>query len=118
MMFAKNRQGRGFVLLLGSALFLLSGCIFQQPYYGAVHFNSVPKGAEVVNLEDDASLGMTPVTVTWESEDGNPEKITVEFIKNGYQREITSFWINMRHRSREAAGTELQPVTAELKKRN
>ena len=104
------------VYLLCGIVALLPGCS-SKPHYGAVQFNSIPTGAEVVNLRDDATLGMTPVTVIWESESGDPEKITVEFIKKNYQREITSFWVNTRHQSREAAEVELQPVMVELKKR-
>ncbi|MCI5147470.1 MAG: hypothetical protein D3923_18545 [Candidatus Electrothrix sp. AR3] len=112
-----DRQQWGGYLLFFLSVTLLAGCSSKDSYYGAVQFNSIPKGAEVVNLQDDASLGMTPVAVTWESTTGEPEKVTVEFVKNGYQREITSFWVNTRHQSREAAGTELQPVMVELKKR-
>jgi hypothetical protein len=104
-----------YLLALGM-LIQLTGCGSSKTY-GAVQFNTIPDGAEVVNLKDDATLGMTPVVVTWEGEDGEPEYVTVEFIKKGYHREITSFWVNTRHDSREAAATELQPVTVELSKR-
>ena len=103
------------LLALGAAV-QLTGC-GQTKTYGAVQFSSVPQGAEVVNLKDDASLGMTPVAVTWESEDSLSEYISVEFIKKGYDREIASFWVNARHKDREAANAEPQPVRVELKKR-
>ncbi|MFP7755336.1 hypothetical protein ACLG6S_11920 [Thermodesulfobacteriota bacterium B35] len=96
---------------------VLTGCAGQKTY-GAVKFVTRPAGAEVINLKDDSHLGMTPLLVTWEGEDGKPEYVTVEMLKAGYREEITSFWVNRRHKSREAAAAEPQPVTVELKKRN
>ncbi len=104
-----------YLLALGVVV-QLTGCGSSKTY-GAVKFMTMPQGAEVVNLKDDATLGMTPVMVTWEGEDGKPEYVTVEFTKKGYQNEITSFWVNTRHESREAAAVEPQPVTVELEKR-
>ena len=104
-----------YLLVLG-AVVQLTGCGSSKTY-GAVKFITMPQGAEVVNLKDDATLGMTPVMVTWEGEDAKPEYVTVEFTKKGYQNEITSFWVNTRHESREAAAVEPQPVTVELEKR-
>lgn len=104
-----------YLLALG-AVVQLTGCGSTKTY-GAVKFTTVPAGAEVVNLKDDANLGMTPVMVTWEGEDGKPEYVTVEFSKKGYLHEITSFWVNTRHATREAAASEPQPVTVELDKR-
>lgn len=103
-------------LLAMGAVVLLTGC-GNTKTYGMVKFITMPKGAEVVNLKDDANLGMTPMTVIWESEDGKPEYVTVEITKKGFQNEITSFWVNMRHETREAAASEPQPVTVELNKR-
>jgi len=104
-----------YLLALGVVV-QLTGCGSSKTY-GAVKFITLPQGAEVVNLKDDATLGMTPVMVTWEGEDGKPEYVTVEFTKKGYQNEITSFWVNTRHESREAAAVEPHPVTVELEKR-
>jgi hypothetical protein len=104
-----------YLLALGAAV-QLTGCSSAKTY-GAVKFTTIPPGAEVVNLKDDANLGMTPVLVTWEGEDGKPEYVTVELTKKGYQNEITSFWVNTRHKSREAAAASPQPVTVELSKR-
>ncbi len=109
-------RAAGMLFALGG-LALAIGCAGPKTY-GAVKFVSRPPGAEVVNLKDDTHLGMTPVLVTWEGEDGRPEYVTVEMLKQGYQEEITSFWVNTRHRSRAEAEAEPQPVTVELKKRN
>jgi len=94
----------------------LSGC-GQKTTYGAVKFVTNPKGAEVVNLRDDATLGMSPTVVTWESQDGKPEYVTVEMRKTGYKEEITSLWVNMRHESREEAQKEAQEINLDLEKR-
>jgi hypothetical protein len=99
-----------FALLLGAA-----GC--SKTMYGAVKFESNPPGAEVINLRDDANLGITPVVVTWESSDGEPEYVTVQVRKNGYLEDITSFWVNTRHESREVAQDQAQPIFVELKPR-
>ena len=104
-----------YLLALG-AVVQLTGCAGTKTY-GSVKFDSIPQGAEVVNLKDDANLGMTPVLVTWESEDAKPEYVTVELSKDGYRNKITSFWVNTRHETREAAATAPQPVVLELEKR-
>lgn len=103
-------------LLAIGVVVLLTGC-GKTKTYGAVKFITMPQGAEVVNLKDDANMGMTPVLVTWEGEDGKPEYVTVEITKRGFQNEITSFWVNTRHENREAAAAEPQPITVELSKR-
>lgn len=106
----------GAYLLALGGLIVLTGCGSTKTY-GTVEFKTIPSGAQVVNLKDDSNLGMTPVQVTWEGEDGKPEYVTVELTKKGYQNDITSFWVNKRHESREAAVAEAQPVTIELQKR-
>ncbi len=85
--------------------------------YGAVRFVTEPAGAEVVNLRDDTNLGSTPLEVVWESEDGKPEHVTVQFRKRGYMEKIVSLWVNKRHDSREAASMQPQPVRIELEER-
>jgi len=102
-------------LLLGCCL--LGGCSSGTKTYGTVKFVTVPPGAEVVNLKDDTNLGMTPVLVTWEGTEEQPENVTVEFRKTGYKEEITSFWVNKRHATREEAEAEPQPVSVQLEKR-
>ncbi len=112
-------QARPLVLLLSGLLLVLTGltgCAGQKTY-GAVKFTSNPSGAEVVNLKDDTTLGATPVLVVWEGEDGAPEYVTVEMRKAGFREEITSFWVNKRHPSREAAEAHPQPISVDLIKR-
>jgi len=103
-----------FVFVAGGSL--VTGCAGSKTY-GSVKFVTTPAGAEVINLKDDANLGMTPVLVTWEGDEEKPENVTVEFKKAGYKEEITSFWVNKRHKSREAAAAEAQPITVQLEKR-
>ena len=104
-----------FLALAVAILGLNTGC--SQKKYGAVKFDSAPAGAEVVNLKDDATFGLTPIVVTWESSSGEPEYVTVQMRKAGYLEEITSFWLNTRHSSREAAQAEPQPINVILKAR-
>ena len=116
-MIAGRQWGRWAMYLLAlGAVVQLTGCGSTKTY-GSVQFSTMPQGAEVVNLKDDANLGMTPILVTWEGKDAKPEYVTVEITKKGYQNEITSFWVNTRHETREAAAAEPQPITVELKKR-
>ena len=111
-----NRLGH-LLLSLGALALLLGSAGCSKTMYGAVKFESNPPGAEVINLRDDANLGITPVVVTWESVDGQPEYVTVQTRKNGYLEDITSFWVNTRHESREAAQTQAQPIFVDLKPR-
>ncbi len=107
----KHLMKFGLLLALGS----LTAC--GQTMYGVVKIESIPPGAEVINLKDDTHLGMTPLLVTWEGSDDEAKHATVELRKVGYIEQITSFWVTMRHTSKEAATNEPQPVTVELKKR-
>lgn len=101
------------VLLL--ALGSLTAC--GQTMYGVAKIESIPSGAEVINLKDDTHLGMTPLLVTWENDDDEAKHVTLELRKIGYVEEITSFWVTMRSKSKEVATRDPQPVTIELKKR-
>ncbi len=92
-------------------LLAVSGC----SSYGAAKIQSVPSGAEVLNLEDDSLLGTTPVMIHWKNDREESKLITVRFRKVGYNDKVTAFWVNMRHRSRADAENEAQPVKVELK---
>lgn len=98
---------------IAGLLLALSGCAS----YGGAYIQSVPPGAEVVNLEDDSMLGRTPVKVWWKGDSGEAKQIHVRFQKPGYRDRITSFWINIRHDSKENALAEAQPVNVELERR-
>ena len=101
-------------LLLACGLLVLSGCAS----YGAARIQSVPPGAEVVNLEDDSLLGTTPVLVHWKTDRQESRLITVRFQKAGFNDKVTAFWVNMRHNSRESAEQDPQNVKIELEQKN
>lgn len=103
----------GRVIALSSIMLMLGGCA----HYGAVHFVTDPPGAEVVNLRDDTSLGMTPVKVWWSENDSKPKHVTVQFNKDGYKERITNIWVNMRHGTKQEALANAKPVKIELQKR-
>ncbi|MCK5360310.1 MAG: hypothetical protein KAJ95_06760 [Gammaproteobacteria bacterium] len=94
------------VLLMG-----ITGC----SSYGAAKIQSLPSGAEVVNLEDDSLLGTTPVMIHWKNDREESKLITVRFHKPGYDDKVTAFWVNMRHSSRADAEKSPQAVKVELK---
>jgi len=112
------RSIRKYVLHLGVLLALGSLTACSQTKYGVVKIDSIPPGAEVINLKDDTHLGMTPLLVTWQSKDEEVKNATVELRKIGYVEEITSFWVQLRHKTKDDATQEPQPITIELKKRN
>ena len=100
------------------ALLLMAGLTAcGKTTYGVAKIESIPSGAEVVDLKDDAHLGRTPLYVTWEGDDGSIRHATVELRKEGYMEKITAFWVKMRHETKEAATEDAQPVVVELKKR-
>ena len=101
-----------FVLLLMAGL---TGC--GKTTYGVAKIESIPSGAEVVDLKDDAHLGRTPLYVTWEGEQGSIRHATIELRKEGYVEKITAFWVKMRHETKEVATEDAQPVMIELRKR-
>ncbi len=106
-----TRRARNIVLALsGAAVLLASGCASTR--YGAADINSVPEGADIINLKDNTNLGRTPAQIVWRG--NGSEKVTVQFQKNGYHSTITSFWVNKRHSSEEAARANAIDVYGEL----
>ena len=97
-------------------LLLAAGCAPMR--YGAARFSSAPPGAEVLNLKDRASLGLTPLTVVWESDRGEPEQVSVLLRKTGYEEANASFWLNTRYESPEDARADPQPVHVILREVN
>lgn len=116
MTIARNLKKNCVRVLVLFVLCNLAAC--SQTKYGVVKIVSIPAGAEVINLKDDTHLGITPLLVTWEDDEDTAKNATVELRKVGYVEKITTFWVNMRHDTKEAAILEPQPVTIELKKRN
>lgn len=95
-----------------AAVLLTTGCSSTQ--YGAADINSVPEGADIINIRDNTNLGRTPAQIVWRGE--GSEKVTVEFHKKGYHSSITSFWVNKRHKTEEAARANAIDVHSELEK--
>ena len=88
----------------------LAGCV----HHGAVHLHSEPSGAEVVSLDDNTVLGVTPVKVWYREPSSRRKYVSVRFQKPGYDDRVTAFWVHMRHRSRDAAMNEAAPIRVEL----
>lgn len=108
-----TRHLRNMLLALScAAVMLTTGCAGTR--YGAADINSVPEGADIINLKDNTNLGRTPAQIVWRGE--GSEKVTVQFQKNGYHSTITSFWVNKRHKSEAAARENAIDVHGELEK--
>lgn len=95
-------------------LFTLSGCMAR---YGAVTITTVPAGAEIIDAETEEVLGITPFTALWKDSSSTRQYIAVRLKKQGYQNNISHFWLSMRHKSEKAAREEPKEVTVELDKK-
>lgn len=102
--------------VVGIAL-MITGCAGNAVKYGAAKISTSPEGAEVVNLKDDSNLGMTPVNVSFPGQADTSEYITVQLRKPGYLDRITSFWINKRHKTQQAADDNAIDILIELEKK-
>ena len=100
-------------LAMGCAALLLGGCS-TAVNYGAANISSTPSGAEIVNLRDDTNLGKTPAQVVWKGGAGSSRQVTVQLRKRGFHPVITSFWVNQRHGTEEAARVGAVDVHAQL----
>ena len=103
------------VAIMGVSILLSAGCATTD-LHGVAQINSIPAGAEVINLDDDTSLGVTPVNVWWQEGGKGRKFVTVRFQKNGYIDKTTSFWLSLRHSSRKKAEDDPQEVLVELEK--
>ncbi len=105
------RSIRRFMLapLLAVAL-LITGC----SYHGAAFIQSQPPGAEVVNVDDDTVLGVTPFKVWWREDSQEKKRINVRLQKEGFRDKVTSFWVTLRHSSKSEALDEPQHVEVTL----
>ena len=94
------------------ALLALSGCA----NHGAALIKTIPEGVEVVNLADDTVLGVTPVTVWWREGAEKRKFVNIRLQKVGYRDKTSSFWVTLRHGSKDAALAEPQFVEIKLDK--
>ncbi len=102
---------------LSLALFaILSLTLVGCAHHGAAMIESQPTGAEVVDLDNDTLVGVTPVKVWWK-ESGNERKfVNIRLQKEGYRDKTTSFWVTLRHGSRDSAVNNPQSVEVTLDK--
>ena len=101
-------------VLVGFSIVFSVGCATTD-LHGVAQINSIPSGAEVINLDDDTNLGVTPVSVWW-SEGKKRKFVNLRFQKRGYVDKTTSFWLSLRHSSRKKAVKDPQEVLVELEK--
>lgn len=97
-------------LAVASAAAVLAGCA----NHGAALIRTQPDGAEVVNLEDDTVLGVTPVKVWWREGAEKRKFVNIRVQKEGFRDKTSSFWVTLRHGSKEAALEEPQFVEIKM----
>jgi hypothetical protein len=85
--YIRGRFKTGPLLILLCAL-IFFGCASPR---GNVHFKSIPSDVEVVDLESNTLLGMTPIDSSWGGKRNKPKLITVRFQKIGYKDRIETF---------------------------
>ena len=88
-----------------------TGCTSR---YGAVTLNSIPSGAEVLNADTEEVIGTTPLTVIMKDTSSTRQYIALKLKKQGYQTDISHFWLSMRHKSESAARNNPKTVDVEL----
>jgi len=96
-------------------MFFLTGCAADKnPPFGAAEIVSNPPGADVVNLEDNSTLGTTPFKHVRETETGEQEYILVKVSKPGYEDRLISFFLNPQYEDEETALENPQQVEVGL----
>ena len=90
----------------------LAGCV----KHGAAYIETLPSGAEVVNLADDTIIGVTPVKVWWREGSEKRKFVNVRFQKDGYRDKTSSFWVTLRHANKTSALDSPQHVEITLDK--
>lgn len=103
----------GKVLLALAVLLLSVGCV---SYHGAARIESQPSGAQVVDLEEDTVLGITPIDVWWRDAEEQRKFINIRVQRRGYRDKTTSFWLNLRHRSKRSALADPALISIKLEK--
>ena len=91
---------------------LLSACA----HHGAAAIYSRPSGAEVIDVKTGVALGVTPVKVWWRDDSISRKFVNIRVQKEGYRDKTNSFWVDLRHDSRETALENAQPVEMILDK--
>ena len=96
------------------AFYAVSGC---ASHYGAMQVDSTPRGAQVISLEDDSVVGVTPVLLVMKGSSERRQHIIVRLHKEGFYDKTDSFWMEMRHPSHEKASQDPQQFKVELEKK-
>ena len=111
-----NRTGAcALVMIMLGAGMALTGCATgTHTPYGSASIVTEPAGAKVVNLKDGEAIGTTPLQYTWETEDGKAEYIQLILTSPGYADQVTSFWINPRYDSKDAAEKNPQAIKVNM----
>jgi hypothetical protein len=86
-------------------------------HYGAAKIVSIPSGAEVINVDDGTTLGVTPTTVWWKDPSANRKHIALRFQKDGHYEKVSSFWLSMRHSTAAKAKKNATFVEVNLQKK-
>ena len=104
------KPNRYMALLAAVLLAALSGC----SSYGAARIQSMPPGAEVINVNDDSVLGTTPLLITKKADREESRRISIRLRKPGYREAVETFWLQIRHSSRINAEYTPQEITVDL----
>ena len=94
------------------ASFLLSACA----HHGAADIRTQPPGAEVVDAKTGTIMGVTPVKVWWKEGSETRKFVNIRIQKEGYQDKTSSFWVTLRHATRQGALDNAQSVEMALDK--
>ncbi len=105
--------GRVKKILIAASTLMLASCA----HHGAALIESNPSGAEVVDVNEGTLLGVTPFISRWK-ESGERKFVNIRIQKEGYADKTTSFWVSLRHRSRDAAIENAQSIEMNLDKLN
>ena len=95
-------------------LLALSACASR---YGAVTITTIPAGAEVIDADTDKVLGVTPLTTLWKDTSATRQYVALRLKKQGYETDLSHFWLSMRHKSEAAAREEPKRINVQLTKR-
>jgi len=103
---------RSIALLLLLSTVLLGGCAGTR--HGAANITSVPAGAEVINMDDDTLLGVTPVKVWWSESGASRKFVNIRLHKKGFRDKTAFFWLSLRHDDKQAAMKDPQLVKVKM----
>lgn len=104
-------------IYLSMCIFLLSNLSACASHYGAATIISEPPGADVINTENGSTIGKTPLTAHWKDSSSNRQYVALRIKKQGYESNLSHFWLSMRHVSKSSATEEPQMINVKLVKK-